>query len=638
MSNKRDTATILKLQEENAELRRKLDEAEETLTAIREGEVDAIVVSGDGGDRVFSLTGAEQVYRLIVETMKEAALTVALDGTILFCNRQFEQFVGLPQEKILGHALLEFVAPEQSSTIPDLIARSVTQSVKGRLVFQTEGRPPVPAHISANVLNQQDGVSVCIVATDLTELEKSTDRRQAEEALRAARDQLEERVQERTAELNRAVNGLRIEIERRQQAEAGLQRTNQVLQMLSDCNQAIVRIEDERQMMNEICRIIVEVGRYRLAWVGLAENDEYKTVRPVASTGFESGYLESARITWADTERGRGPTGTVIRTGRVQFGRDFLSDPSLAPWRESAIRRGFRSSIALPLREGSSVFGALTIYAATEDAFGESQVKILRELGDDLAFGIVALRTQSALRESRDLLRALAGELTLTEQRERQRMAQILHDHIQQLLVAAKYRVLSLSEPGDDPVKEGTKEVEELLNQCISASRTLTADLSPPVLQEGGLAASLKWLAEWMVERHGLSVELALGDEISPVLQDVKVLLFEATRELLFNVVKHAQVKSAAVSLRSVNDDELQVAVSDNGIGFDPDTVSMGRATGSGFGLFSIRERMRLIGGQLNISSKPGEGSRFTLTISRAASLAPYIGHVPVTDRSTELE
>jgi len=642
--------------------------------------------------------------------------------------------------------LRDFVTAEQSPSIPDLIARSLRHPVKERLVFQREGGAPVPAHISANVLNQADGVSVCIVATDLTELETSTEmlqelrrqkdallesesrlravfavspdaivitdddgryveanpaagallgfaqkdqvigrrlseftepeydieqmwadfkregcfegeirivrsdstwslvkvfavanirparhlavlrditgRRQAEEALRTAHDQLEDKVKERTAELATAVSDLRVEIVRRQEAEAGLRRTNQILQMLSDCNEAIVRIDDQQQLMQELCRIIVEVGGYPFAWVGLAENDKYKTFRPVAYAGFEAGYLESARVSWADTERGRGPTGTAIRTRVIQFGRDFLNDASLAPWRESAIRQGFRSSIALPLNEANTVLGALTIYAEAEDAFAESQVKILTELADDLSFGLAALRTRAALRASRDLLRVLAGELTLTEQRERQRMAKILHDHIQQLLVGAKYRVSALARAGDDVVRKGTQEVEELLNECISTSRTLTAELSPPILQEGGLAASLEWLAEWMGDKHGLSVELTIEEEISPVLQDVKVLLFESTRELLFNVVKHAQVKAATVSLRRVNGDGLEVSVSDQGIGFDPERVGRDRARGSGFGLFSIRERMDLMGGQLEIMTKQGEGSRFRLIVPLAASLA----------------
>ena len=172
------------------QLRAQLGEAEETLRAIREGEVDAIVVSGSQGDQVFSLTGAESVYRLIVETMKEAALTVTTDGRILFCNAQFSAFVQTPPERILGRPLAEFVAPDSRAPVASLLARSQEGSVKHRLVFQGSEGPPVLAHVSATALYQADSLSICLVATDLTELEASTELlrllQREQEALRAS--------------------------------------------------------------------------------------------------------------------------------------------------------------------------------------------------------------------------------------------------------------------------------------------------------------------------------------------------------------------------------------------------------------------------------------------------------------------
>jgi PAS domain S-box-containing protein len=134
----------------------------------------------------------------------------------------------------------------------------------------------------------------------------NTARKQAEEAIQKAQNDLEQKILERTEELRRA---------------------NRSLRMLSECNEILVRAQDERALMRDICRIIVEVGGYRMAWVGYSENNDEKTILPVASMGFEEGYLESARISWADTERGRGPTGTCIRTGEVCTGRNFLEDP-----------------------------------------------------------------------------------------------------------------------------------------------------------------------------------------------------------------------------------------------------------------------------------------------------------------------
>jgi len=161
------------------------------------------------------------------------------------------------------------------------------------------------------------------------------------------------------------------------QAEEELRKANRALKVLSECNQAVVRATEEPGLLHQICRLIAQVGGYRLAWVGFAERDEEKTVRPVAHAGFEEGYLETLNITWADTESGRGPTGTAIRSGEYCAARDILTDPHFAIWREAAIQRGYASSIALPLIAEGQTFGALNIYAAEPDAFDADEVKLL---------------------------------------------------------------------------------------------------------------------------------------------------------------------------------------------------------------------------------------------------------------------
>lgn len=144
-----------------------------------------------------------------------------------------------------------------------------------------------------------------------------------------------------------------------------------------------------------MCRVIVETGGYRIAWIGLAENDTDKPVRTVAQAGYDAGYLKVADISWADDERGRGPTGTAIRTGEVQINSDFAGDPRMEPWKGEALKRGYGSSIALPLREAQRTFGALTIYAHEPAAFSAEEVQLLTELAGDLSYGVVALRANT---------------------------------------------------------------------------------------------------------------------------------------------------------------------------------------------------------------------------------------------------
>lgn len=180
----------------------------------------------------------------------------------------------------------------------------------------------------------------------------------------------------------------------RKQHEKQLQQLNRALKTLSAVNHTLVHSKDESGLLNEICRAIVNVGGYRLAWVGFAQYDDRRTVKPVAQYGFEEGYLEGLRISWQNDEYGRGPTGTAIRTGKAAVVRNIHNDPKYAPWREQACRRGYASSIALPLLSEHAVIGALNIYSDHPDAFDEEELLLLNELADDVAFGIHTQRMQ----------------------------------------------------------------------------------------------------------------------------------------------------------------------------------------------------------------------------------------------------
>lgn len=193
-------------------------------------------------------------------------------------------------------------------------------------------------------------------------------------------------------------------------AEEELRRANRALKVLGKCNEALVRAVEETTLLQEVCRLLVEDGGYRLAWVGFAEQDTAKTVRPVAQAGFEEGYLETVTITWDDSESGRGPTGTAIRTGQPAVFRNILTDPAYAPWREQATRRGYASSIALPLSAGGHTFGALNIYASEPDAFSPDEIELLRKLVDNLAFGVQSMRARIALHKSESKYRTLVEQ------------------------------------------------------------------------------------------------------------------------------------------------------------------------------------------------------------------------------------
>jgi PAS domain S-box-containing protein len=201
--------------------------------------------------------------------------------------------------------------------------------------------------------------------------------------------------------LTRMVQGGRVmlhatvrDISERKQADRTLLRVNRALKTLSEANEALVRAPNQEDLFRQMCRVIVEAGGYRMAWIGLAEDDPGASVRTVARAGLDDGYLDVAKISWANNERGRAPTGTAIRTRTVQINRDFASNPSMGPWRAEALKRGYGSSIALPLLEDQRAFGALTIYAQEPEAFGAEEARLLTELARDLSYGVIALRAR----------------------------------------------------------------------------------------------------------------------------------------------------------------------------------------------------------------------------------------------------
>ena len=219
-------------------------------------------------------------------------------------------------------------------------------------------------------------------------------------------------------------------------SEIHTSRLNRALKLISDCNIAMLRAENEELLLKEICQMIVEQGGYLMTWVGYAEHDDNKTVRPMAEAGFSDGYLNSIKVSWADDEYGRGPTGTSIRTGVTDINQDYLNNQRMAPWRENAAKRGYQSSISIPLFSKKCVFGALVIYAAEPLAFSADEVELLEKLAGDLSYGIATLRTRAEHKLSEDKITFLAYHDTLTKLPNRL----LFNEHFKELSENAKQK------------------------------------------------------------------------------------------------------------------------------------------------------------------------------------------------------
>jgi signal transduction histidine kinase/ActR/RegA family two-component response regulator len=277
-----------------------------------------------------------------------------------------------------------------------------------------------------------------------------------------------------------------------------------------------------------------------------------------------------------------------------------------------------------PLRLGTFVSAVRTALRARRRQY-QLREYIQQRTKDNESLELrVAERTALAEQRAKQL-RLLASELTQAESRERRRLAQLLHDHLQQLLVAAKLGLGTAARRiTDTEVRERLKGVDSLINESIEASRSLTMELSPPILYEAGLGQALLWLARWMQEKHSLKVTVDAHEDAEPFAEETRVLLFQVARELLFNVVKHAGVDEAAVSLHR-RSDSCDLVVEDQGYGFDAEATLASEHRGEHFGLFSTRERLGLLGGTMRISSAIGSGSRIVLSVPLGQEAPPSL-------------
>jgi PAS domain S-box-containing protein len=250
-----------------------------------------------------------------------------------------------------------------------------------------------------------------------------------------------------------------------------------------------------------------------------------------------------------------------------------------------------------------------SIVDITDHKEAEEQLRRLNETLEQR----VADRTAEAEQRAFEL-RRLAAELTQAEQRERRRIAQILHDEVQQLLVAAKMRISALVRAESDGLAESAQQADELIGEVIQLARSLSVDLSPPMLRDRGLGHALEWLGRRFEQEQGLIIAVDADFDASPENEATGMFLLQATRELLFNVVKHSGAREAQVMLRAMENGQIELRVEDEGEGFDLNALEDDYAP-EHFGLFSIKHRLDLLGGEFEVDSVPGEGTRIILRV-----------------------
>jgi PAS domain S-box-containing protein len=311
-----------------------------------------------------NLVDSETRYRVLVENINDVIFSLDLRGVITYVSPVVQSFSGMTQEQLVGQSFREFVHPDDRSAVVASFER-ILAGQQEVLEFRFVDGNGAIRHVrtsSRPLVEDERVVGVTGVWSDITE---------------------------------------------RKLAEIALLRLNRELRALSSCNEVLLHAVDEQSLLQDICALVCDQAGYRMVWVGYAENDEAKTIRPVAWAGFEDGFLAQAGITWADTDRGRGPTGTAVRTGKSCCFQDASIDTLATPWKESVSQRGYRSGVAMPLKdEAAQTFGSLTIYCGEINAFTPEEIRLLEQLAGDLAFGIMVLRARKELKREDSIMQA----------------------------------------------------------------------------------------------------------------------------------------------------------------------------------------------------------------------------------------
>ncbi len=382
--------------------------------------------------------------------------------------------------------------------------------------------------------------------------------------------------------------GALLDTTERKQSEDSLARLNRTLQTLYQCNQALVRASDEYELLQTVCRILVEVGRVRMAWVGYRELDREKSIRPVAQAGYDEGYVESVKATWEDTERGHGPTGTAIRTGKPSWTQNIQTDSSIAPWRTEALKRGYGSNISLPLMSDGATFGALTLYDQQPNAFNERTVEQFTELADNLAYGVIALRTRAERSRAEHALREAQAELA----------------HVT--------RVMTMGELAASIAHEINQPLAAVVTNANACLRWLTGPT--PNLDEAQAAVA-------RIARD--------GNRASDVIGRIRALVKK--KQVILNLMMNGIEAMSAVADRSrdllirscrYESDKVLIAVQDSGTGLETESLDhlftaffTTKPKGMGMGLAISRSIIEAHGGKLWASPNDGPGATFQFTL-----------------------
>ncbi|MBP1747682.1 MAG: sensor histidine kinase [Deltaproteobacteria bacterium] len=498
----------------------------------------------------------------IIDVAEDAIMVRDMKGRIIFWNRGAENRFGFSSTEAIGCSISRLLKTIYPEPLAEIRKRFFADGKwEGELIHQTKNGQQIIVESKWKLRSDKKNRPLAILQID----NDITQRKQAENILQKSNEELERRVVERTSELMQANSRLVQELKRRQQVEEMLRRgAERYRNLFENSPMGIYRTNPHGK--------ILMANPTLIRMMGYASFDEFYAVK-------------SFRKSCEPTYLSRKIRDRLEREGRVR-GLE-------AKWKiggDGAVMYVKENARAIRDPEGKTLY-----YEGTVEDISETK------------------QAEEKIDRYQRQLRSLASELTLAEERERRRISNLLHDHIGQLHATAKMKLgLIESAIEDKAVEKEINEIRDLIGQAIHYGRTLTFELSPPILYDLGLEAAVEWLTEQVEEQNAITREFESDGLPKPISDEIRVLLFTAVRELLVNVVKHSGAKHVKVTIRRI-DNNISIHVADDGTGFNASKKSYHLAEARGYGLFSIRERLHSLGGHMDVRSQVGRGTRITL-------------------------
>ena len=587
-------------------LEQRLAEAEATIQALVSGQVDAVVDARSQTPVLLAkaqeaLQASLAEFRSLAEAMPQIVWITGPDGRNIYVNQQWLDYTGLSLEESVGDGWTQPFLPEDRERAwgawQHAMATIGTYSIESRLrradgVYRWWLVRGVPVQDTRGTILKWFGT-----CTDVHDLKV---------------------------------------------AELEISRINRALKMLSSCNEALIRAKGESDLLTEVCKVVVGVGGYRMAWIGYTKDDEARSVTPMAHAGVEEGYLAEVNVTWNQNEPlGRGPVGQAIRSNTAVVHDDVAVDSEFAPWLPFAQARGYRGNICLPLRDATHTFGVLGLYSAGVSQTSAEELRLLQQMADDLAFGIGSVRADADRSH-------LEAQLAQSQKMEAigQLAGGIAHDFNNLLtVIGGRSSLLLMKMRPDDPARKEVDLIQSTAQRAAGLTRQLLAFsrkqvLEPKPVNLQALVDGVTPMLRRLIGEH-IEVVIVSGHDLGQIMADPGQM-----EQVVVNLVVNARdampdggTLTIETSNRTVQEAGLPapnrpvppgpyvtLSVVDTGYGMDPVTVTRifepffttkEHGKGTGLGLSTVHGIVNQSGGYLAVESAVGRGTTFTISLPR---------------------